>query len=298
MKYNCTFYAAIAVLFTTAVSAQDQEKSRTYSVINTFDSSFSATGDFDMEHNDSNLGELSVETAGFSAAVKMRNDENTTHAFSLQYSGLFFDIENKNALPLPDQLNSFELNYQSSYFLNEEWGLFGSVSGVWNGSGTSFDSDGFGVGLWMGAIYMVNEDTTLFFGAAYNSLGDHHFMPGAGVEWKIDNQWTISVGFPETAITYNASETLRYSLLFEGNFGAYYVEAEDIDSSFNLGDSELEYEDYRMAFKADWDINENVSISAKLGCILSSEADYYNRSYKIESDEGAIYGELGLRTRF
>jgi len=298
MKYYKFFYAALAVILATSAHAQ-QAESCTYRVINTFDSSLSASSDFEMKQGDTSYGDLSVASAEFSTGVKMRNDEGLSHSFSLNYSGIYFDIENEAALPLPDDLNSFELNYMGTMPLDEEWTLLGSISGVWNGSGTSFDSDGLGIGVWLGAMYVLDENTNFVFGVVYNSLGDHHFIPGVGVEWKMDDQWILSVGFPKTAITYVAQDNLRYSLLVEGHFGAYYVDAEDLNKDLrHYGDTELEYEDYRIALEADWDVDKNISLTGKIGCIIESKLDYYKRSYEIESDEGALYMELGLRTRF
>lgn len=298
MKTRSFVFGALLVsplLCTLSAHAQEQAPAISYST----ELSVSTTGDFAMEHEGSDLGDLSVTTAGIEATASFGSPAQVSHTFGLGYEGIFLDLENDALLPLPDQLNSFSLKYSALYSLDQEWMLTGGVFGMWNGSGTSFDSDGFGVGVWLGAIYSVNDQLSVFFGGAYNSLEEHHFMPGAGIRWTINEAWELSLGYPETALTYHLNEVTSFALVLDGKMETYYVQAEDLNTAANLmGDTKLEYEDIRVGLKVEHEFTEQVAAFAKVGYLIEAKADYFDRNVEFESDDGAVYGELGLKMSF
>lgn len=280
-----------------SISAQAQEKAS--SVNFTTELNVSTSGDVSMEYKGIELVDMSVTTAGIEAKASFGSPAQVSHTFGLGYEGIYLDLEDNAVLPLPDQLNSFSLKYSALYALDQQWMLTGGVFGMWNSSDASFDSDGFGGGVWLGAIYSINDQVKMFFGGSYNSLDEHHFMFGTGVSWNINEQWELSLGFPETAVTYHLNETTSFALIFDYKSETYYVNGDDLyPAARTLGDSKMEYEDIRVGLKVEHKFTEQVEAFAKVGYLIDATVDYFEREVEFESGDGAVYGELGLKMSF
>ena len=248
-------------------------------------------------------GDFSVSSFGFAVAQEIPAGESGGASVGLSYERIGIDQRGATArTPLPDELLSVGLDFSYERELNADWSLLAGLSPRLANAGSSFTSDGFGLGGLLLATWSYRPDLTFSFGVGFDTLSKSAPVgPAFAFEWTINERWSLLGGYPGTALFYTPSEAWRFGLVAEGTGGSYYVETDPTRGAAGrpaLDDSTLEYGDFRLGLSARFQLSKDIAIGAVAGYLLSSEIEYRDPKYKVKSDGGAPYGALTLEATF
>jgi hypothetical protein len=131
-------------------------------------------------------------------------------------------------------------------------------------------------------------------GVMGSARGKNRVLPFATLRWKFAPDWSLSVGFPRTGVFYQASESLQLGLGISMQGGVYHVS--DAPAA-GLGDTWLDYREFRTGLSADYRLTRAWSVAAEGGVALDRRFDYYDRGVKLDG-QSTGYGRIALRYRF
>jgi hypothetical protein len=294
-----------AALAAAQLSAQTEQEAAVEPRLLSFSNEFSASasGTTDMKGAGKALGGISSSEIQDAFSCTVNPSPALELSFGTSYHGSFFDADHENAAPMVDRLQSIENQVSVQWTLSEKWIAIGGVGQGWYNSGSSFNSDGLGFTAFAGALRSFGPNFSVMAGIAYDSLAkdNHKVMPGFGIRYVYSPDWTFSLGFPETAITWTGSEYFSLSLVGEGNLNTYYVRAEDVTGNGNsprVRDGKMEYEDLRLGLRMDSQLSEIFKVSATVGYLFNREFDFYESKYELDSKGGAPYASFAISAKF
>jgi len=201
-----------------------------------------------------------------------------------------------NQLPVPNRLQSLTATLDYSQEINDRWSFSSSGSVGSYVTKTGLLSRGWGIGASALGLYKWDPDLTLAIGASYESLSaDFRFIPIIGFDWRLSEKWSMALGFPSTAVTYQLRKSLALSLGVSGSGGVYYVKDDPQPGAAprSLAGSRLETMEARLGFKVDWQLNDTFSINCTSGDILYREFKYIDRGYKLKSHDMVSFLSIG-----
>ncbi|MBK9989588.1 MAG: hypothetical protein IPP19_02330 [Verrucomicrobia bacterium] len=206
-----------------------------------------------------------------------------------------------NNIPLPKKLQSLVGSFEYFHPLDEKWAFSASLCQGSYVTSKGLLSDGWGTSASIVAMYAWSPDINLAFGAAYDSLShDYRLVPIIGIAWNLSEKWSLSIGFPSTALSYKLSKKYWMSLEATGSGGTYFVKDDPAPglAPRSLADSMLENTEVRLGYRFDWHINRTFSVSATSGYVLYREFKYIGRDFKLKSGNissfGAISGSISF----
>ncbi|HLP08549.1 MAG TPA: DUF6268 family outer membrane beta-barrel protein [Opitutaceae bacterium] len=260
------------------------------------------SGNTKLKTGSRGVGEVSTAEFDHAAAyeIKLANGGAVSVGHTLHLSR--FELpENNRTVALPKRLQSAQAEFSYSQPCGGRWSAIAALSPGLRWAASDAGSNAFAVSAAAGAIYRQSETFTFMLGLAYDSLARNKVLPGGGLQWTPSERWSVSLGYPKTAITYNASKSLSLSLLAEGVSDTYHVEKDPLPGLAgkpSLADTKLEYNDYRVGIAAEYRFSPRCAISATAGCVVAREFDYFDRHYRLKSDDTAAYGSLALALKF
>lgn len=237
------------------------------------------------------LDEASSLTLGITYNKTAINEGNYHH-FERDYSA--------DRVPLPNDLQSLGASFGYSTKINNDWSFSSSIGASSNVAKHDLLSKGWGVNGSVVGIYCWSPATTVAVGVAYDSLSkDWRCLPVFGVEWRLDEKWSVAIGFPKTAISYKISDRLTLALAASGSGGTYFIKDDPRPgvAPRSLAQSKLEYLEVRLGLEAAWKINETFSLSGGIGSVLYREFKYIDRDYTLKARDVAPFLSLGLSAR-
>ncbi|WP_230712141.1 DUF6268 family outer membrane beta-barrel protein [Flavobacterium sp. JAS] len=216
-----------------------------------------------IDFNESNIGIL------FSKKLNAKNQITNT----LEYSNLkvnyeldsFKDIEN------PDQFNQiqnkFEIKHEVSNTTKLELEITPSLNFQQNPDASDF--------LLFGSVAVnqqLNSKTNIKIGLARTAIfGYPKFIPTLSINYKINEQSNVLIGFPDSNISYSNNIRNKFSLTnsFNGNF--YHLDNQNklyenaTKASLSQMTSAFEYErnvtkNWFLNFKAGYDFNKKYNL--------------------------------------
>lgn len=243
-----------------------------------------------MEAGSSRAGEVAVSRVAVAADIALKPlSENTFFSVSVGYADFFFD--NSTGTPLPDQLETVEAGLNVRHTLNERWTLRGGLTASFNNADGSFSTDGFALGARLLAIYRFSETLTAGAGFAYNTLSETlPIMPIAAVSWQFAPDWSLTLGYPHTRVTWTANKRLSLYVGLDIDSGSFYVEDDPSPSAAgkpSLSDTVLDYTAIGAGLGGSYRLTDSLTLEASVGYNFSRTADYDERDYELESEGGA-----------
>ena len=272
------------------------------SVVFENDASGSYGGGTDMKGAGKGLGDVSsydlkdTFQCTVNALPGIEFDAGTT------YHRSYFEADHESAAPMVKRLHDLTNDFTVKWAASDKWIVVGNAGFGWYNSGSNFNSHGLGVSVAAGAVRNFGENLSVMAGVGYNSLARHdrRWMPGLGVSYVISPRWSVSLGYPQTAVTYVVTGDFTLSLVAEGECQTYHVRAADLkgDASGRIHDGKMEFTDVRTGLRADYKINSHLSASVTAGWLFEREFDFYDNDYKMKSDGGAPYAGIALNAKF
>ncbi|MBI4024357.1 MAG: hypothetical protein HY360_05210 [Verrucomicrobia bacterium] len=152
----------------------------------------------------------------------------------------------------------------------------------------------------LGFSYLVDENLQWFFGLSADPRRDIPVLPGAGVRWKFADQWTLMFLVPKPRIEYAVNEAVTFYLGGEIKAGTFKV-ARNFGDPFGrprLNNASLDYTEFRAGLGASLKIVPGLTLDMEGGYLLSREFNYQDADDRVESNEGAPYGQVAVRMGF
>jgi hypothetical protein len=208
------------------------------------------------------------------------------------------DLSLTGPVPLPKRLTALGLLFGATQNLSKVFGpgwsgIIALRPGFFEG-GSGFSGRGFDIPAVLMAAFRQSDSLSLYLGVAVNVRSEYKVLPAAGVRWEFAPDWALSVGFPETGVSYKASSDLllKAGARFQG--GSYYVK----DAlAPGLGNTRLEYREVRVGGGFDYRLLPNLTAKVDAGAVVNRKFNYYNRNYSLKGKE-AGYASLGLSAGF
>lgn len=246
--------------------------------------SFSAKAEVD---HGGKVGEVQVGHYDLSDTVRLPGPNDLRFLAGIFWS--YDDLGRTGAVPLPSRLEAKGVSLGVIRRISPDWSLIGMTRLGFAGDAAGVSSSSFDVSGSVIANRRVSSEFSWDLGAGAMLRGRYRVLPVLGARWTLAPDWTLSVGFPRTALVYQASDrlTLDAGIRFQG--GGYRVTAAPAPG---LGNTYLDYHEFRLGCGADYRVAEGVSVALDGGVALSRQFDYYNRNYSLD---GASAGYFRLR---
>jgi len=272
----------------------------------TFSTEATSTGESRLKGGDVTYKHVAISNSSWALAQRIALDPANSMTLGLAYSLTSINEGNyshfqrdysADRVPLPNDLQSLGVSLSSSTKINDQWLLSSSIGTSSNVAKHKLLSKGWSSNGYLMGQYTWSPDLTLAVGFAYDTLSaDWKCVPIFGVEWRPADKWSVAIGFPKTAVTYELSKTLTMGLAISGAGGAYYIENDPRPgtTSRSLANSKLEYSEVRLGFETAWKINNTFSLTGSVGSVLYREFKYIDRGYKLRSRDVAPFVSLGF----
>ena len=295
------FTASLALLFCQVLNAQTAQPPAPDKIGLTFSTESTCTGEARLKGGDTSFKDVQVNNSSWSLGQNIGLDNSSTLAVNVAYNrtsineGNYHHFERDygaDRVPLPNDLQSLGASLEYSAKINSEWSFSTSVGAGSHVAKHDLLSKGWGAEGHAMGLYTYGPDLTFAVGLAYDSLSeDWKCIPIVGFEWRPAEKWSVAIGFPKTAVTYELSKSLTMSLAASGAGGTYYIRDDPRPgtSPRSLADSKLEYTEVRLGFETAWKINNNFSLSGSVGSVLHREFKYIDRDYKLTSRDIAPF---------
>ena len=206
------------------------------------------------------------------------------------------DHPNWDRLPLPSRLQSLTASLSYSQKIDEKWSISSSIAVGSHVGKTELLSNGWGTNASLMGLYTWSPDLTFAIGAAYDSIShDYRIMPILGFEWRPAEKWSVAIGFPKTAVSYELNKKVTMSLAASGSGGTYFIKDDPYPgvTSRSLSNSKLEYTEARLGFQTDWKINDTFAVTTSIGQVLYREFKYIDRNNKVRSRDAVPFVSIG-----
>lgn len=256
-------------------------------------------GQTKMESSGETRGRVSVNRFAFGVG------ETITQEFKVGFSYQVSEIghEQSNLTGLPGQLRTIAAAATYTPEIEPGWTGILLVNPGWYtaAGGSAFGARGFGVTTGVGVRREISPTLKATVGVAYNTLASRHYriVPFSGLEWKVNGDWTLVAGVPQTGISYAATKELRLAWLVLANGGSYYVEKDprgDTAGKLSLARSKLEHFEILTGPSATYAWTKTSFVSISAGSVLYRRFEYRDLNYKSTSRDAAPYvtGTVGF----
>lgn len=263
--------------------------------ISDISASFSFSPESDIER-DGVIGSVELSHYEFDATISLPAPE--TWNFSTGFSWSRDELEFTGAVPLPEKLESFGLNFTVMKDLGEEIGPGWSAMAILNPSFASdsgdFSGDSFS---FLGIVAISKEmgpDLSWNLGVVTMTRGENKVLPMVGLHWSFAPDWSLDLGFPRTGITYQVTEALRVTTGATFHGGTYYIEDTPLSEP---RETYMEYQEIRFGLGAEYRFSQNLSIGIEGGAVLERKFDFYDENFELDG-KSAGYGRISLSYHF
>lgn len=182
-----------------------------------------------------------------------------------------------------------------SDLIGRGWGTTLILRPMLTSSSSDFSASGVVVqGGWV-VSYTQSETVRWSGGIAFSThTSGWGVLPIIGLQWDIDEDWLLSVGFPETHISYKLTEDTTLKGIVGFMQGSYRVKNAPIPGG---GDTYVDFREIRIGAGVAHQFTEILSVELDVGAVVDRKFDYYDRDYKLKGDVAA-YLNLSVNVQF
>lgn len=257
--------------------------------------SYSLSSDGDIERN-GKLGSAESSHYEFEASFSLPAPETWMFSSALSWERDEFDLT--GAVPLPEELEQIGISFMAMKDLSKEigpgWSAMAILSPSFSSDSGKISGDSFSL-LGMAMIGKeVSSTLSWNVGVVGMTRGDMKVFPMLGFRWSFAPDWDLEVGFPNTGVSYQLSETLTLNAGARFQGGTYHISKAP---AAGLGNTYLDYQEIRLGLSAEYQISKNLSVVLDGGMTADRSFDYYDRNLKLDG-KSAGYGSFGLKYQF
>lgn len=208
---------------------------------------------------------------GFSFHKKINSNSTITNTLAYSNLKINYDSGSFGVFKNLDELNQIQNKFDFSYTVSDKTKLKFSVTPTLNFQQKPDASDFTVLGNFE-VSQQLGSKTTISIGAARTTaFGSPGFIPVLSLDYKVNEQSNILIGFPDSKISYSNNIRNKFSLTnsFNGNF--YHLDSENPDYNSSKAivsqmTSAVEYErnmdkNWFINFKAGYDFNKKYNLT-------------------------------------
>ncbi|PTT09930.1 hypothetical protein DBR27_06575 [Flavobacterium sp. HMWF030] len=200
---------------------------------------------------------------------------------TLEYSNLKidYDLGINDAVGNLDQFNQIQNKFEISHELSNSTNLIFSITPTVNFQ-RNLDVNDLAL---LGSFEInqkLNSKVTLSIGAARATVfGTPKFIPTLSLNYKVSNESSVLIGFPDSKISYSNNIRNQFSLTnrFNGNY--YYLDAHNLDNNA----SKVTLSQMSSAFVYERNVDKNWFLNFKAGY------DFDKKYNLIDSDDHKVH---------
>lgn len=247
---------------------------------------------FSMKAQDNFSVDMNVKTAptdkvdftetniGISFNKKISDKNTITN--TLEYSNLKvnYDLGSFNAYENLDGFNQIKNKFEISHAISNTTNLNFSITPTVNFQ-SDLNSDDFSVLGSFEIKQQLNSNMNIDIGVARTTVfGSPKFMPVLSLNYKINNESSLQIGFPDSKISYSNNSRNQFSLSnsFNGNF--YHL---DLQNNLNNNASKVSLSQMTSAFEYERNVDKNWFLNFKAGY------DFDKKYNLIDNDNHKVY---------
>ena len=302
--------AGLALLLCQVLSAQPAQPPTPAKIGLTFSTESTSSGPTRLRAGDTSYKHVEINNNAWTLAQSIGLDATSSLAVNLAYSrtgiseGNYHNFDrdySADRVPLPNDLQSLGASIEYSTKIDNQWSLSTSI-----GAGSHVDkhnllSKGWGAEGHVMGLYNWSPALTFAAGLAYDSLSaDWKIMPIFGFEWRPADKWSVAIGFPKTAVSYEFNQRFTLALAASGAGGTYFIGDDPRPGTAprSLANSKLEYTEARLGFEAAWKINDTFRLSGTVGHVLYRKFKYIDRDFELKSRDVVPFVSVAFSAAF
>ncbi len=235
-----------------------------------------------------------IAVESYSAALRSSTavGERTRVLYGLEWTR--HDLSRRGETWLPGQLTALSVPLAVSQRASDRWSLLLSLSPRLAGADESLSAARFDLPVLALASYTAAPDLTWSFGLRYGPRSDIAVLPIAGVVWRFAPEWTFRVGWPESGVSWRATEQLTVRAVATVHGGDYRL-ADDPRAVAgrvgpSLADTWLEYREIRVGLAVEYALNPRLSVRADLGGVVNQRFEYADRDVTLDGGTPLYFG--------
>lgn len=207
-----------------------------------------------------------------------------------------FDFSNSGGLPIPNTLQNVAAVVAVEFLVHGRPAIFlEALPGVYFEH--DIDTDTFDVPARAASAFKVMDNVYGLIGVSYSGFRKYPVLPFAGVQWMINDQWTLSLMPPNPRLIYSPAPEWEYWVGGEIVDGAFRTDARKVDRKEKLNDAVLTYSEYRAGLGFTY-TSPAWRLEVGAGYAFQRKFDYHRAEEGFKTDEGAPYVRVELRTNF
>jgi hypothetical protein len=195
---------------------------------------------------------------------------------------------------LPKELESIALLLGVAYVFDDRWSLLVSATPRLAGADRSLSTARFDLPVLALASYVQSPEVTWSFGLRYGARSEIAVLPIAGVAWRFAPAWELKVGWPESGVSWRATEQLTLRAVATINGGDYRLAADPRTLAERVGpslaDTWLEYREIRVGLAAEYAFSRTFSLRADIGQVVDQRFEYIDRDLKLNGESPLYFG--------
>ncbi len=211
-----------------------------------------------------------------------------------------YQIDATGPLLVPESLNEAFVSVGLATRFSSTWAAIAVIKPGFYGDFEEIDGDSFNAPLLVLTTYTARPDLMWTFGLNVNAASENPVLPALGVRWGFAPDWTFNLAFPRTDVTYQASESLAYSLGIRFEGGNYRVTDNlgvPAAGVARLANTYVDFTEIRVGGGLSYAISESMKLQLEAGIMTDRKFDYFDRDYTYNGDAGAFFS-ISLDGRF
>jgi hypothetical protein len=207
-------------------------------------------------------------------------------------------LESVPGTPVPIHINTLGFGAGLGCRAVENWMFIARISPLFY---RLYDVNSDDVGVAGGLMAMWNYSPTFqfMFGIMVAPDSDLPVLPMAGMNWRINEQWDLSLMFPQPRLTFQPNEHWRFYAGVNINgttFRTSNALGNDIGNA-RYNNALGTYRDVRFGGGIGYTLNQNVRVEAEAGYSISRQIDYTDLDTTVKFDP-APYVRIGINVGF
>ena len=236
--------------------------------------------------------EVGVDSLSLGLRGRSPLAERTQLLYGLEWTRHELDLAGTTWLP--EALASLAAPLGVAHTFDDKWRLLVTATPRLAGTDGDLSSARFDLPVLALASYVQSPELTWSFGLRYGARSDIAVLPIAGVAWQFAPEWELKVGWPESGVSWRATEQLTLRAVATINGGDYRLADDPRALAERLGpslaDTWLEYREIRVGLAAEYAFGRALSVRAELGRVVDQRFEYIDRDVKLNGESPLYFG--------
>jgi hypothetical protein len=247
----------------------------------------------DLLH-DGVVGGAAVHHTEFSLSGRHELKDGLQLAYGLAYDTNFLPAD--APVPLPDNLTALSLNLGVIRKLDADWTVALFARPGFYSDFKQLGSRSFNMPVLLTANWSAGPGLNGTFALSYDRFSRYPLLPVPGVHWAFAPAWNLELGFPRTAVTWQANERLALHLDAGFQGGSYRVNHAPAALPALAG-TLLDYREIRAGAGLDFNPTDATTFSLDAGFVPDRRFDYHESHYRLDG-KVASYVKVSFRAHF